>query len=94
MTSGNGICHSVHLIRSPRLNPGDVLVSRPTARADLYQLQIIPVASHATHSRYEDGIAAGRQLARSLGVNGWFTCDHTHFMSIARRPEALASLWS
>ena len=78
---------SVHLIRSSRLKSGDVLVSRPTARADVYQVQIIPVVSHASHRSYEDGIEAGRMLARSLGVNGWFTCDHTHFMAIARRPE-------
>jgi hypothetical protein len=62
---------------------GDVLVSRPTARADVYQLQIIPAGSHASHRCYEDGMEAGRRLARSLGVDGWFTADHRHFLPIA-----------
>lgn len=74
--------------RPSRLKSGDVLVSRPTARADLYEVSVVPAVSHASHVRYENGMEAGRQLARSLGVDGWFTCDHTHFMPIARRPDA------
>jgi hypothetical protein len=31
---------------------------------------------------------AARQLARSLGADGWFTCDHTHFVPIPLRPDA------
>ena len=65
-----------------------MLVSRPTARADVYQLQIIPAVGHASYRCYEDGMEAGRQLARRLGVDGWFTCDHTHFMPSPRRPKA------
>ena len=75
--------------RSSRLKPGDVLVSRPTARADVYEVSVVPAASHASLGRYENGMEAGRQLARSLGVDGWFTCDHTHFMPIARRQREI-----
>src|SRR5687767_14001622 len=83
---------SSRLLREATPQSGDVLVSRPTARADVYQLQIIPAVSHLSHRCYEDGMEAGRRLAHRLGVNGWFTADHTHFMSIARRPQAGAPL--
>ncbi len=62
---------------------GDVLVSRPTARADVYAISVVPAVAHISRVRYQDGIEAGRQLARELGVDGWFTCDHTHFVRIA-----------
>jgi hypothetical protein len=69
-------------LRSSRVKSGDVLVSRPTARADVYEVCVLPAVTHAIHIRYEDGMEACRQLARSLGVDAWFTCDHTHFMPI------------
>ena len=65
------------------MKSGDVLVSRPTARADVYDISVVPALARMTDLRYEDGKEAGRQLARRLGVDGWFTCDHTHFMRIA-----------
>jgi hypothetical protein len=26
---------------------------------------------------------AGRELARALAVDGWFTCDQTHYLRLA-----------
>jgi len=34
-------------------------------------------------TRYQDAIDAGRLLARGLAVDGWFSCDHTHYVRIA-----------
>jgi hypothetical protein len=63
----------------PRLQSGDVLVSRPTARADVYETSIVPAVARITDTSYEDGMNRGRELARELAVDAWFTCDHTHF---------------
>ena len=60
-----------------------MLVSRPTARADVYDISVVPAVARMSDLRYEDGKESGRQLARRLAVDGWFTCDHTHVMRIA-----------
>jgi hypothetical protein len=65
------------------LVPGDVLVSQSAARADVYDITVIPGTARGSHDRYENAIEAGRQLAQQLTVNGWFTSDHTHFARIA-----------
>jgi hypothetical protein len=62
---------------------GDVLVSRPTARADLYETSVIPAVAHISDNSYEDGKNSGRQLARELAVDAWFTFDHTHVVRLA-----------
>jgi hypothetical protein len=67
----------------PVLRSGDVLVSRPTARADVYAISVAPGVAHTSDTRYEEGMKTGRQLAHELGVDGWFTCDHIHFVRIA-----------
>jgi hypothetical protein len=69
--------------RRPGMKAGDVLVSRPTARADVYEISVVPSLARLSDARYEDGRETGRQLARRLAVDGWFTCDHTHFVRIA-----------
>lgn len=69
--------------RSSGMKAGDVLVSRPTARADVYEISVVPSLACLTDVRYEDGRETGRQLARRLAVDGWFTSDHTHFLRIA-----------
>jgi hypothetical protein len=61
-----------------------VLVSRPTARADVYDISVVPAGGRISNVCYEDGLETGRQLARELSVDGWFTCDHTHVLRIAR----------
>jgi len=77
--------------RSDRMKAGDVLVSRPTARAHLYEISVVPSLAHLSDVRYEDGLETGRQLARRLAVDGWFTSDHTHFLRIATyRPDKAA----
>jgi hypothetical protein len=65
------------------MTSGDVLVSRPTARADVYDISVVPAVARMSDLRHEDGKETGRQLARRLAVDGWFTCDDTHFLRIA-----------
>jgi hypothetical protein len=69
--------------RPPLMKSGDVLVSRPTARADIYDISVVPGVVRVSTVCYEDGMETGRQLARELAVDGWFTCDHTHVVPIA-----------
>jgi hypothetical protein len=68
---------------SPVMKSGDVLVSRPTARADVYDISVVPGVARVSNACYEEGMETGRQLARELAVDGWFTCDHTHVVRIA-----------
>jgi hypothetical protein len=63
--------------------PGDVLASRPTARADWYDISIVPAASHVTARRYSEAIEKVRELARASRVDGWLTVNHTHFTRVA-----------
>jgi hypothetical protein len=63
--------------------PGDVLASRPTARADIYEISVVPTNADLVAVRYDDAMEQVRELARSLSVDGWYTCDHTHFARIA-----------
>jgi hypothetical protein len=65
------------------MKSGDVLVSRPTARADIYDISVVPGMVRVSTVCYEHGMETGRQLARELAVDGWFTCDHTHVVRIA-----------
>ena len=63
--------------------PGDVLASRPTARADVYLISVVPRTAHLTARRYREAIDAVTELARQRQVDGWFTCNHTHYARIA-----------
>jgi hypothetical protein len=63
--------------------PGDVLASRPTARADIYQISVVPTKADLVPMRHDDAMERVRELARALAVDGWYTCDHTHFAQIA-----------
>jgi hypothetical protein len=69
----------------PRLVPeaGDVLVSQPTARADLYYISFVPAHAHMTARRYTEAIDNVRTLARRRRVDGWFTGNQTHYVRIA-----------
>ena len=62
---------------------GDVLASRPTARADIYQIRVVPTKADLVATRYDDAMERVRELARVRAVDGWYTCDHTHFARIA-----------
>jgi len=69
--------------RRPFPQPGDVLASRPTARADIYEISVVPIKSDLVAMRYDDAMKRVRELARVRAVDGWYTCDHTHFARIA-----------
>ena len=61
---------------------GDVLASRPTARADIYEISVVPTRADLAAMRYDDAMEKVRQLARLLSVDGWYTPDHIHFARI------------
>jgi hypothetical protein len=63
--------------------PGDVLASRPTARADRYDISIVPAAAHVTARRYSEAMEKVRELARASRVDGWFTVNHTNYTRVA-----------
>jgi hypothetical protein len=55
----------------PVPQPGDVLASARTARADVYAISIVPAAAHLTASRHSEAIEKVRELAGRLEVDGW-----------------------
>jgi hypothetical protein len=63
---------------------GDVLASERTARADVYQISVVPAPAHMVARRYPEAIEKVRELARQLGVNGWYTGDQTHYAQVAK----------
>jgi hypothetical protein len=67
---------------APRL--GDVLASEPSARADLYEISVVPAPAHMVVQRYPDAIDRVRELAGELRVDGWYTVDQTHYVEVAR----------
>jgi hypothetical protein len=69
--------------RRPFPQSGDVLASRPSARADIYEISVVPTKADLVAMRYDDAIDRVRELAEVLAVDGWYTCDHTHFARIA-----------
>ena len=68
-----------------RLAPqaGDVLVSERTARADVFAISIVPTDSDITVTRHSAAIERVQELARARRVDGWYTCDHTHYVRVA-----------
>ena len=62
---------------------GDVLASERSARADVYQISIVPADGRAVVSRYSEAIQIVRALAQQLRVDGWFTSDQTHCARVA-----------
>ena len=69
--------------RRPVPMSGDVLVSRPTARAGLYAISVVPTPGDVLAIRYAKAIEKAREFARGLAVDGWYTADHIHFVRIA-----------
>ena len=63
---------------------GDVLASARTARMDVYTISLVPAAAHLSATRHAEALEIVRELARRLDVDGWFTCDHTHYARVAR----------
>jgi N-acetyl-beta-hexosaminidase len=62
---------------------GDVLASARTARADVYTISIVPATAHLSATRHAEALEKVRELARGLDVDGWFTCNHTHYARVA-----------
>lgn len=69
--------------RRPGPKLGDVLCSRPVARADVYAIRVLPGEAQIIGIRHEDAMTRVGDLARELAADGWYTCDHTHFVRIA-----------
>ena len=63
---------------------GDVLASERSARADVFTIRVVPGGAETKARHYTEAIANVRELARDLGVDGWFTSDHTHYWRVAR----------
>jgi hypothetical protein len=70
--------------RTPVPEHGDLLVSKRMARADVYAISVVPAEALLTTTRFEEAIGLLGELARMRAVDGWYTCDHTHFIPIAR----------
>ena len=62
---------------------GDVLASARSARADVYTISIVPAAAHLSATRHGEALEKVRELAHGLDVDGWFTCNHTHYARVA-----------
>lgn len=67
----------------PRPQAGDVLAAKRSARADVYTISIVSGADDGRVSRYPEAIDRVSELARELLVDGWFTCNHTHYARVA-----------
>jgi hypothetical protein len=62
---------------------GDILVSERTARADVFEIGIIPTDSDIILTRHSAAIERVQELASARRVDGWYTCDHTHYVRVA-----------
>jgi hypothetical protein len=69
--------------RRQRPQAGDILASERTARADVFAISTIPADSAVTVTRYSAAIARVQELARARSVDGWYTCDQTHYARVA-----------
>ena len=62
---------------------GDILASERSARADVFTVSIVPTGSDVTVTRYSAAIERVQELARTRRVDGWYTCDQTHYARVA-----------
>jgi hypothetical protein len=72
--------------------PGDVLVSRRRARADMYAISVIAGADRSVVKRHDDAIRRAAAVARTHGVDGWYTADQIHFVRIAHYRSVIVQL--
>ena len=70
-------------VRRSAPQAGDIVVSERSARADVFAISIVPTGSDVTEARYEAAIERVQELARKRRVDGWYTCDHTHYARVA-----------
>ena len=64
------------------VQPGDVLVSRPTAVRE-HEISIVPNTPHAVAPTHDAAVSDGRSEADAIGVDAWLTEDQTHVVKIA-----------
>lgn len=62
---------------------GDILVAERSARADVFSISTIATDSDIVVRRYSEAIERVQELARTRRVDGWYTCDHTHYARVA-----------
>jgi hypothetical protein len=68
---------------------GDVLVSQRSARADRYSIGVVDDAVHEVAPRFDEALRTAKRLAGQRRVDGWYTCDHTHFLLVAHHRSAM-----
>ena len=61
---------------------------RPRRRIRHQPVSLPAVVVETAH--YADAIEKVREMARSIGVDGWYTCDHTHYAQVAKYRNAAA----
>jgi hypothetical protein len=68
--------------------PGDVLVSHPTAVRE-HEISIVPNAPHGISPTHDAAVSDGCSEADGRGVDAWLTEDQTHVVKIAshRTPD-------
>jgi hypothetical protein len=71
----------------PALRPvpqaGDVLASKRSARADVFMICIVSGAGDRRAKCYQEAIDRVLELASELRVDGWYTCNDTHYARVA-----------
>ena len=78
-------------LRRPGPQLGDVLASRPTARADRFAISVVPAPTHTVAKRYDEAIEFVREFAQQHAVDAWYTCNHIHFLRVAHHRSQEAS---
>ena len=76
--------HPAPVTSRPAPQPGDVLASRCSARSDVYTIRVIPGPTQVAAGVYDQAVESVRRFAQLHAVDGWYTCDHTHFVCVAR----------
>jgi len=76
--------HPAPVTSRPAPQPGDVLASRCSARSDVYTIGVIPGPTQVAAGVYDQAVESVRRFAQLHAVDGWYTCDHTHFVCVAR----------
>ena len=69
------------------VQPGDVLVSRPTAVRE-HEISIVPNTPHAVSPTRDAAVSDARSEADASGVDAWLTEDQTHVVKIASNRPA------
>jgi hypothetical protein len=71
----------------PGPTSGDIVVSKATARSDLYTISVVPNSPERSADDYDDAVKIARAFANERGGDEWFTVDHTHFARLGKQPQ-------